>query len=89
MRRKQIAHAIDKPQKRTLAVGKIDVWHHAVHPRLAAHEEPRRVVVVGQIVHVGVLRDEQHHHEHQEEHGKNPFQQVCPVLHRHTVPCVK
>ena len=38
--------AIDQPQQRTLAVGKVDVGLQALHPPLAGREEPSAVATV-------------------------------------------
>ena len=56
----QVTDTIDEPQQRSLAVSKIDIGCHAVHPCLPTGVEPDDIVVLPQIIQVGVPRGEQY-----------------------------
>ena len=67
MRTEQIADAIDEPEQRPFAVGKVDIGRQAVHPGFPAHIEPCGVHAVEQIVCVGIGRTNEQHGKCQKE----------------------
>ena len=85
MRTDQVTDAVDEPQQWPLAVGKIDVRRHPVHPRLAAQIEPDHVMVLPQVIKIRIPRHQQqrHHSKGTNTHQRPPINPTFSINHHH------